>query len=161
MIFCHFPEHRFYGLSNPKPDLSVASLQLHTLAQAVEDLVYFAENVQLAMPGGNNVQPGKAPWVLIGGSYAGALTAWTMTRSVYHFAHTQNLVLTPSFLAANRVYSGPVMRPQELSKPSLTSGSTSSLSGRTCPRTAAQMLRLSLRMSTKFSLLGRPRKSPR
>ncbi|KZP20128.1 peptidase S28 [Athelia psychrophila] len=72
-------EHRFYGLSNPFANLSVASLQYHTLPQATADLVYFAQNVQLAMPGGSNVQPGKAPWILIGGSYSGALTAWTMT----------------------------------------------------------------------------------
>lgn len=75
-------EHRFYGLSNPYSNLSVASLSLHTLEQAVEDLVYFAENVKLAMPGGDAVAPGKAPWILIGGSYAGALTAWTMAKCV-------------------------------------------------------------------------------
>ncbi|KZP04566.1 peptidase S28 [Athelia psychrophila] len=71
-------EHRFYGLSNPFANLSVASLQYHTLPQATADLVYFAQTATLAMPGGDNVQPGKAPWILIGGSYAGALTAWTM-----------------------------------------------------------------------------------
>lgn len=76
-------EHRFYGESNPYPDLSVKSLQVHTLAQATEDLVYFAQNVKLAMPGGDSVTPDKAPWVLVGGSYAGALTAWTMTRYVH------------------------------------------------------------------------------
>lgn len=73
-------EHRFYGESNPYDDLSVKSLQVHTIQQAVEDLDYFANNVKLAMPGGDNVPPGKAPWVLVGGSYAGALTAWTMTK---------------------------------------------------------------------------------
>ena len=72
-------EHRFYGESNPCNDLSVKSLQVHTIQQAVDDLDYFAKNVELAMPGGDNVAPGQAPWILVGGSYAGALTAWTMT----------------------------------------------------------------------------------
>ncbi|KII94856.1 hypothetical protein PLICRDRAFT_97795 [Plicaturopsis crispa FD-325 SS-3] len=74
-------EHRFYGKSNPYNDLSVKSLKYHTIAQAVSDLEYFAKNVTLPMPGGNKVTPDKAPWVLIGGSYAGALTAWTMTNT--------------------------------------------------------------------------------
>lgn len=46
----------------------------------MDDLVYFAQNVKLPMPGGDQVAPGKAPWVLIGGSYAGALTAWTVAK---------------------------------------------------------------------------------
>ncbi|PFH52555.1 hypothetical protein AMATHDRAFT_1958 [Amanita thiersii Skay4041] len=73
-------EHRFYGLSNPKPDLSVGSLQLHTLQQAVDDLVYFANNVHLPMPDGDKLSPANAPWVLVGGSYSGALTSWTMVN---------------------------------------------------------------------------------
>ncbi|KAG6910123.1 hypothetical protein DXG01_012882 [Tephrocybe rancida] len=73
-------EHRFYGFSNPYPDLSVKSLRLHTLEQAVEDLAYFANTVKLPMPGGDQVAPGKAPWILIGGSYSGALTSWTMVK---------------------------------------------------------------------------------
>lgn len=64
-------EHRFYGLSNPFPDLSVSSLRVHSIQQAIDDLVYFAQNVNLPMPNGNNVAPGKAPWILIGGSYSG------------------------------------------------------------------------------------------
>ncbi len=32
------------------------------------------------MPGGDDVSPDKAAWLLFGGSYAGALTAWTMQR---------------------------------------------------------------------------------
>jgi len=71
-------EHRFYGLSNPGPDLSATSLALHTLDQAVADLVYFAQNAKLPMPGGDQVKPTQAPWILMGGSYSGALTAWTM-----------------------------------------------------------------------------------
>lgn len=64
-------EHRFYGLSNPYPDLSVKSLRLHTIQQAINDLEYFAKNVNLPMPGGDSVSPDKAPWILVGGSYSG------------------------------------------------------------------------------------------
>ncbi|KDR84025.1 hypothetical protein GALMADRAFT_54306 [Galerina marginata CBS 339.88] len=73
-------EHRFYGLSNPFPDLSVKSLRVHTIQQAIDDLEYFAKNVNLPMPGGDSVTPDKAPWVLVGGSYSGALTSWTMVN---------------------------------------------------------------------------------
>lgn len=66
-------EHRFYGQSNPYPNLTVSSLKYHTIAQAIEDLDYFAKTVVLPMPGGDSVAPGKAPWILIGGSYAGML----------------------------------------------------------------------------------------
>jgi hypothetical protein len=74
-------EHRFYGLSNPAPDLSGKSLQgLHTIQQAIDDLEYFAFNVKLPQPDGDNLTPDKAPWILAGGSYSGALTSWTMVK---------------------------------------------------------------------------------
>lgn len=80
-------EHRFYGLSNPYPDLSVNSFKVHNIQQAIDDLEYFAKNVKLPMPGGDNVPPGKAPWVLVGGSYSGALTSWTMVKYVTALRH--------------------------------------------------------------------------
>ncbi|KAF9556834.1 hypothetical protein CPC08DRAFT_74264 [Agrocybe pediades] len=73
-------EHRFYGLSNPYPDLSVKSLKVHTIQQAIDDFEYFAKNVNLPMPGGDSVTPDKAPWILVGGSYSGALTSWIMVN---------------------------------------------------------------------------------
>ena len=73
-------EHRYYGLSNPYPDLSVKSLKFHTIQQAIDDLEYFAKNVKLAQPDGDSVKPGQAPWVLIGGSYSGALTSFTLVK---------------------------------------------------------------------------------
>lgn len=73
-------EHRFYGFSNPYPNLTVQSLRVHTIQQAIDDLVYFAKNVHLPMPNGRHLGPDKAPWVLIGGSYSGALTSWTMVN---------------------------------------------------------------------------------
>lgn len=75
-------EHRFFGLSNPIPDLTDNSLRLLTIQQSIDDLEYFAKNVKLPMPGGDKVKPKNTPWILIGGSYSGALTAWTMTKYV-------------------------------------------------------------------------------
>lgn len=40
-------EHRFFGKSNPAPDMSATSLELLTLEQAIDDLVYFAQHVRL------------------------------------------------------------------------------------------------------------------
>ncbi|KAG1728280.1 peptidase S28 [Suillus paluster] len=73
-------EHRFFGDSNPYDDLTSQSLAFLTIQQAIDDLVYFATTVDLPMPGGDCVKPGQAPWVLIGGSYSGALTSWTMVN---------------------------------------------------------------------------------
>ncbi|KAL1743373.1 serine carboxypeptidase S28-domain-containing protein [Schizophyllum fasciatum] len=74
-------EHRFFGQSNPYPDLSVESFKVHTIQQAIDDFVYFAENVELPMPNGDQVDPSRAPWILMGGSYAGALTSWIKVDS--------------------------------------------------------------------------------
>ncbi|KAI0333427.1 peptidase S28 [Cubamyces sp. BRFM 1775] len=72
-------EHRFFGESNPYPDLSVKSFSVHTIQQAIDDHEYFVKNVHLPMQGGDQVSgPDKAPWVLFGGSYPGALTSYTM-----------------------------------------------------------------------------------
>jgi len=73
-------EHRFFGLSNPYPDLTVKSLKYLTIQLGVDDLAYFAQTADLPMPGGNNVKPDTIPWVLVGGSYSGALTGYTMAN---------------------------------------------------------------------------------
>jgi hypothetical protein len=76
-------EHRFFGESNPYPNLNVESLRYHTVAQAIEDNVYFARNVVLPQTNGSQLGPDKAPWVIFGGSYPGALVSWTMAAQVY------------------------------------------------------------------------------
>jgi len=88
-------EHRFYGYSNPYNNLSVASLQVHTIQQAIDDLVYFANNVDLPMPGGDHVTPTEAPWILIGGSYSGALTSFTVVNQpdVFRAAYASSAVV--------------------------------------------------------------------
>ena len=64
-------EHGFFGYSNPYDNLTSQSLELLAIQQAIDDLVYFAQNVNLLMPGGDNVKPDTTPWVLLGGSYSG------------------------------------------------------------------------------------------
>ncbi|KAF9025495.1 hypothetical protein BDZ89DRAFT_1068276 [Hymenopellis radicata] len=78
-------EHRFFGESNPYPNLNVDSLKLHTIAQAIEDDVYFAQNVVLPQDNGSELGPDKAPWVLIGGSYPGALSPRCVLDWVFIF----------------------------------------------------------------------------
>ncbi|KAG1839389.1 peptidase S28 [Suillus tomentosus] len=73
-------EHRFFGFSNPYDNLTSQSLALLTVQQAIDDLVYFATTVNLPMSGGDAVKPSQAPWILVGGSYGGALTSYTMVN---------------------------------------------------------------------------------
>ena len=64
-------EHRFFGLSNPYNDLSEESFRVHTILQAIDDLTYFAQNVQLPMPYADQANANVTPWILVGGSYSG------------------------------------------------------------------------------------------
>ena len=48
-------EHRYYGLSNPVPNLSGKNMEFHTIQQAIDDLEYFAKNVVLPMPNGTKL----------------------------------------------------------------------------------------------------------
>eukprot|EP01102_Stenamoeba_stenopodia_P005419 TRINITY_DN1604_c0_g1_i1.p1 TRINITY_DN1604_c0_g1~~TRINITY_DN1604_c0_g1_i1.p1 ORF type:complete len:506 (-),score=118.22 TRINITY_DN1604_c0_g1_i1:26-1468(-) len=63
-------EHRFYGESNPLPDLHTDSLKYLTSQQALADAAYFIEwfNSTMTTPTGS--------WVVFGCSYSGALSAW-------------------------------------------------------------------------------------
>ena len=68
-------EHRYYGESIPTPDFSTENLRFLTTEQAVHDAAFFAQNFVLP---NSNVSSGKlnAPWIIYGGSYAGALAAF-------------------------------------------------------------------------------------
>lgn len=69
-------EHRYWGTSSPYTYLSTANMSYLTLENNIQDLTYFANNVKL--PFAKSATNAKdVPWVLIGGSYSGALTAWT------------------------------------------------------------------------------------
>ncbi|KUJ11410.1 uncharacterized protein LY89DRAFT_624714 [Mollisia scopiformis] len=74
-------EHRYWGESSPYTDLTPANLTYHTVAQSVQDMTNFANNVQLPFDKSGNSNAAKAPWVLVGGSYSGALSAWTATTA--------------------------------------------------------------------------------
>lgn len=87
------------------PDLSVQSLRVHTVQQAIDDLVYFAQNVHLPMPGGDQLAPGKAPWILTGGSYGGALVSYTMAEYV-HIQLCEFRILTENISQPDVFYSG-------------------------------------------------------
>ncbi|KAG5980650.1 hypothetical protein E4U55_003810 [Claviceps digitariae] len=70
-------EHRYYGWSSPYQNLTTENLQYLTIDQAIQDIVYFANNVRLPFDPHRSSTPDKAPWILSGGSYPGTLTAWT------------------------------------------------------------------------------------
>ncbi|KAG8903251.1 hypothetical protein FRC01_009277, partial [Tulasnella sp. 417] len=78
-------EHRYWGKSSPVPDLSTENLQWLTIEQGVEDLKYFAENVQLPV-NGTSTRPDQAPWINIGCSYSGLLTSYAQERHSDVFA---------------------------------------------------------------------------
>lgn len=53
------------------------NLQLLTVGQAIADNVYFAQQVDLAFDQAHSSNAPNAPWVFSGGSYSGALAAYT------------------------------------------------------------------------------------
>ncbi|CAK7263729.1 hypothetical protein SEPCBS119000_000631 [Sporothrix epigloea] len=69
-------EHRYYGESSPYDELNVKHLEFLTVDQAMRDLTYFAENWVPPFDTSGKSSPAHAPWVLVGGSYSGALTGW-------------------------------------------------------------------------------------
>jgi len=68
-------EHRFYGQSVPKNDLSTDNLRFLSVEQALADLNRFSEEYK------KTLTTKKNPWIAVGGSYPGALSAWY--RSVF------------------------------------------------------------------------------
>lgn len=67
-------EHRFYGQSLPfnHESYTVENMRLLNSEQALKDLAYFTE--QVVSQKLHKVD--KNPWIAIGGSYPGALSAW-------------------------------------------------------------------------------------
>ncbi|KAI9150222.1 serine carboxypeptidase s28 [Paramyrothecium foliicola] len=74
-------EHRYYGTSFPVPDLSVENMRFLTTEQALADTAYFARNVQFAGLEHFNLTAPDTPYIIYGGSYAGAFAA--LTRKIY------------------------------------------------------------------------------
>jgi hypothetical protein len=69
-------ENRYYGSSYPYNDSTTDHLVYHTTEQSLADTQNFARNVNL--PGFKELNAPKAPWILYGGSLAGALVAFTI-----------------------------------------------------------------------------------
>ncbi|KAF2764574.1 serine carboxypeptidase [Teratosphaeria nubilosa] len=70
-------EHRYWGTSSPYDDLTTENMKYLTLDQAIHDLTYFANNAKLPWATHASANAKDVPWVLMGGSYSGALSAWT------------------------------------------------------------------------------------
>lgn len=78
---CFYLEHRFYGKSHPTSDLSVKNLVYLSSEQALADLAYFIQSVNIGYKFPNN-----AKWIVFGGSYGGSLAAW-MRAKYPHLVH--------------------------------------------------------------------------
>ena len=71
-------EHRYWGTSTPFTDLTTENMKYLTLDNSIKDLTYFAREAKLPFAHGRASSNADAvPWVMMGGSYSGALSAWT------------------------------------------------------------------------------------
>nr|POE51727.1 putative extracellular serine carboxypeptidase [Quercus suber] len=70
-------EHRYWGTSTPYTNLTTENMKYLTLDNAIHDLTYFADNVRLPFAQHAPSTADAVPWVMMGGSYSGALSAWT------------------------------------------------------------------------------------
>jgi hypothetical protein len=90
-------EHRYWGTSSPYAELTTKNLRFLTLENSIADLVYFARTAKLPFDGTNNKKSNAPhiPWVLAGGSYSGALTAWTASTSpgTFYAYHASSAVV--------------------------------------------------------------------
>ncbi|EME38167.1 hypothetical protein DOTSEDRAFT_75982 [Dothistroma septosporum NZE10] len=69
-------EHRYWGVSSPFADLTTENMRYLTLDNALKDMTYFANNVKLPFAEHASSSAEDVPWVVMGGSYSGALSAW-------------------------------------------------------------------------------------
>ncbi|XP_011860950.1 PREDICTED: putative serine protease K12H4.7 [Vollenhovia emeryi] len=78
---CFYLEHRFYGKSHPTMDLSVKNLMYLSSDNALADLAYFINAVNIGYK-----FPKDTKWIVFGGSYGGSLAAW-MRLKYPHLVH--------------------------------------------------------------------------
>ncbi|KAH9111209.1 hypothetical protein AeMF1_014212 [Aphanomyces euteiches] len=73
-------EHRFYGQSQPRPDLTIESLKYLTSYQALQDLVAVQQHIikQRNLTSANK-------WVAFGGSYSGVLAGFVRAKFPNNF----------------------------------------------------------------------------
>lgn len=70
-------EHRYWGTSTPYINLTTENLKYLTLDNAIKDFTNFASNIVLPWAPRVKSTADVVPWVMSGGSYSGALSAWT------------------------------------------------------------------------------------
>ncbi|KAJ4299538.1 hypothetical protein N0V90_004784 [Kalmusia sp. IMI 367209] len=68
-------EHRYYGESFPYPNVSLENLRFLSTEQALAEVDYFARNVKFDGIDADLTAP-NTPWIVYGGSYAGAQAAF-------------------------------------------------------------------------------------
>jgi hypothetical protein len=70
-------EHRYYGESQPMPDLSIENLRFLDTQQAMMDSVYFAKNIRFPGYEWMDLSPARTAWIVYGASYPGAfVVSW-------------------------------------------------------------------------------------
>jgi thymus-specific serine protease len=89
-------EHRYYGESQPVPDMSNSNMKYLTSEQALEDVARFVSyiNSQEAGMSSDDSTPAlklkastkSSKWVAYGGSYPGSLTTWVKLKYPALFA---------------------------------------------------------------------------
>jgi hypothetical protein len=86
---------RYFGESLPFRNLTAETLQYLNVPQAIGDNNNFALNVKLPFATSGGANADKAPWVLVGGSYPGALTAWNqkLAPGVFAAYHASSAVV--------------------------------------------------------------------
>lgn len=122
-------EHRYWGESIPVETLTAETLQYLNLPNSVSDLTYFAKNVDCQFCEGSTCNSDENPWVLMGGSYSGALAAWTSQLDPGKWMTIHGKI--PS-LTSHKVPSPRTTRLPPSSKPYTTSGNTPSPFKRPC-----------------------------
>lgn len=74
-------ENRYYGDSYPFNTSTPEQLRFLTTEQTIADNAYFAQHVSLEnVTDGNNLTASERPWILYGGSLAGAQTAFSLVE---------------------------------------------------------------------------------
>ena len=70
---------RYYASSYDivTPPYTTKNLRFHTSEQAMADLAYFAQRAKFLGHEGKNLTSKTTPWIVIGGSYAGVISAFS------------------------------------------------------------------------------------
>jgi hypothetical protein len=74
-------EHRYYGTSYPVPDLKPDNMRFLSTEQALADAAYFATHIEYPGLEHLNLTAPNVPYIMYGGSYAGAYVA--LARKIY------------------------------------------------------------------------------